>query len=120
MEKIKVEIIDNQKFNRYEINTYVLADVSKWYQKEKIDWKWESSHQTGKNYTCPEIHKGKITLEEYVERDVQLAINREGVSEVHRLVIEDDEEEEEELEERNYQNGEPDGMYVVLALGIFA
>ena len=36
---------------------------------------------------CPEIHKGKITIQEYFEREVQLELEKNEINEVHRIVI---------------------------------
>ena len=57
----------------------------KWWEKPK--WDIHSVETLGKRYMCPEIHKGRITIEEYFERDVRYALNKEGIEEVHRITI---------------------------------
>ena len=36
---------------------------------------------------CPEIRKGKLTIEAYFERDVKYTLDIEGIVEVHRIII---------------------------------
>ena len=84
--RYKVEIIDNQIGNVYQINLYRWKK-RRWWNRE--DWNFEYSHILGKKYMCPEIHKGKITIEGYFEREVKLVLEREGIEEVHRIVITD-------------------------------
>jgi hypothetical protein len=80
----KVEIIDNQVGNYFELGLYVWKKRKWWNRK---DWNLEYSHVLGKSYMCPQIHKGKITLEEMFEDEVQKLLKREGIGEVHRIVI---------------------------------
>ena len=87
MDKFKIEIIDNQISNCYQINLYRLGRVNKWYQMEKFDWRVESRQILGKKYSCPEIYKKRITIEEYFEREVKRELGRDGLVEVHRIVI---------------------------------
>ena len=85
--KFKIEIIDNQIDDFFQINLYKWKKVNKWYQFEKIDWGIEFRHILGKKYMCPEIFQKRITIEQYFEREVQIEMERDGIEEVHRIII---------------------------------
>jgi hypothetical protein len=80
----KIEIIDNQIKGYYE---YVLYSWKKkrWWNKER--WNFEEAHTQGYRWTCPEIHAGKITPQEYFEREVQMVLKNKEVDEIHRIVV---------------------------------
>lgn len=80
----KVEIIDNFIDNYYEA---VLYEWKKKYWWSNKSWVFVYAHRLGKNYMCPEIHKGKITIEEYFKREIDLLLKQYKVSEVHRIEI---------------------------------
>jgi hypothetical protein len=82
--KYKLEITDNQIEGFY-MSVLYSWKKKRWWKKE--EWNWVSSHVQGYKWTCPEIHQGKITKEQYFERDLQSDLKREGLSEVHRIVI---------------------------------
>lgn len=82
--RYKVEIIDNQIGGYFQMNLFSWKK-RKWWSRE--DWNIEFRHILGKKYMCPEIHKKKITIEEYFEREVNRELEREGIEEVHRIVI---------------------------------
>jgi hypothetical protein len=82
--KYKLEITDNRIGGYYEIVLYSWKR-KRWWNKEK--WNLEYSQIIGHNYMCPEIHKGKITIQEYFEREVQLELEKNEINEVHRIVI---------------------------------
>jgi hypothetical protein len=82
--RYKIEIIDNQIGGYNQINLFSWKK-RKWWCRE--DWNIEYRHILGKRYMCPEIHKGKITIEEYFEREVKRELEREGIEEVHRITI---------------------------------
>lgn len=85
--KFKIEIIDNHVDNFFQINLYKWTKVNKWYQLEKLGWGIEFRHILGKNYMCLEIFQKRITIEQYFEREVQFQLNRDGIEEVHRIII---------------------------------
>jgi len=87
LNKFKIEIIDNQVGNFFQINLYKWKKVNKWFQIAKFDWCIEFRHILGKNYRCPEISQKRITIEQYFEREVQDELNRDGIEEVHRIII---------------------------------
>ena len=82
--KYKVEIIDNQIGGYFQMNLFSWKK-RRWWNRE--DWNIEFRHILGKKYMCPEIYKKKITIEEYFERDVKRELEREGIGEVHRIII---------------------------------
>jgi hypothetical protein len=82
--RYKVEIIDNQIGDIFEIRLYAWKK-RKWWSRE--DWNFEYAHTLGKKYMCPQIHKGKITIEQMFDEEVQEVLKREGIEEVHRIVI---------------------------------
>lgn len=87
MPPLKIEIIDNQIENFYQINVFEFKKVNKWYQKTKFDWKLKYSEFLGKNYMCPEIHEGRITLDQYFERNVKIHLKDNFFQEIHRITI---------------------------------
>lgn len=80
----KVEIINNFIGNVYEI---VLYEWKRKYWWNKKSWNWIYRHTLGKRYVYPEIHQGKITVEDYFKREVDLLFKRYEISEVHRIEI---------------------------------
>jgi hypothetical protein len=82
--RYKIEIIDNQIGNYFQMNLFVWKRKN-WWSKE--DWNIEFRHILGKRYMCPEIHKGKITAEGMFQRDVKKELEREGIEEIHRIQI---------------------------------
>lgn len=82
--KWKVEIIDDQINNQYRINKYAWKK-NKWWQEP--NWLIHSTEYLGKRHMCPEIRKGKLTIEAYFERDVKYTLDIEGIVEVHRIII---------------------------------
>ncbi len=87
MEKYKVEIVDNQITNGFESHLYKWEKVNKWYQFERFDWKCYARHYLGKRYMCPEIFQGKITIEQYFERDNNRLFKDYNIVEVHRTLV---------------------------------
>jgi hypothetical protein len=88
--KIKIEIIDNHISNAYYLNVFSLEKTNKWYQvfkKERLEWKFVSGHALGKNYMCPEIFKGKTTIEEMFYKEVDRELKRTNIIEVHRNTV---------------------------------
>lgn len=80
----KVEIINNFIGNSYHIVLYEWKQKHWWNKKS---WIWIYRHTLGKRYVCPEIHQGKITIEDYFKREVDLLFQRYEISEVHRIEI---------------------------------
>lgn len=82
--RYKIEIIDNQIGDYFELNLFVWKR-RRWWNRE--DWNLVHSHVLGKKYMCPEIHKKRITIDEMFEREVQRELKRDGIEEVHRITI---------------------------------
>lgn len=82
--RYKVEIIDNQIGDYYELNLFVWKR-RKWWSKE--NWNFECGHTLGKKYMCPEIRNGWTTVEEMFDEEIHQVLEREGIEEVHRIVI---------------------------------
>lgn len=85
--KWKIEIIDNQIDNCYELKLYQFKKINKWYQSERFDWVWSHSQILGKKYICPEIYTKKLTVEQYFEREVNRELKRDDIEEIYRIVI---------------------------------
>lgn len=80
----KVEIINNFISNQYQIVLYEWKKRCWWNKKS---WVFVYEHTVGKNYKCPEINIGKITIEDYFKREIDLLFNKYNISEVHRIEI---------------------------------
>jgi len=82
--KYKLEIIDNQIQGFYE---YILYSWKKkrWWNKEK--WNIEGVNVQDYKWTCPEIHAGKITPQEYFEREIKMILKQKTISEIHKTTI---------------------------------
>ena len=80
----KVEIINNFISNCYSIVLYEWKRKHWWNKKS---WIWVSIHELGKRYMCPEIHQGKITIEDYFKKEVDYVLQKYEISEVHRIEI---------------------------------
>lgn len=82
--KYKLEITDNQIKGYYE---YILYSWKKkrWWNKE--NWNIEEVNVQGYKWTCPEIHAGKITPQEYFEREIKMILKRKTISEIHKTII---------------------------------
>jgi hypothetical protein len=90
MDKYKIEIIDNQISNCYELKVYKLSNINKWYQwylEDRFNWVWTHGYSLGKKYMCPEIYKKVKTIEELFDIEVKRELERDGIEEVHRIVI---------------------------------
>lgn len=80
----KVEIINNFIGNVYQIVLYEWKRKHWW---NKPSWVWIYRHNLGKRHVCPEIYQGKITIEDYFKREVDLLFRSYEISEVHRIEI---------------------------------
>lgn len=85
--KIKVEIIDNQISNCWELNYYTFRKVNKWYESTNYDWVKEWHHIMGKKYMCPAIFNKKTTAHEMFNKEVERVLDVEDIIQVHRVVI---------------------------------
>jgi hypothetical protein len=87
--KVKVEIVDNELSICWELNYYRFKKLNKWYESTNYGWHKEWCHIMGKNYMCPNIHKGKTTANEMFNEEVKRVLDNENdnIIQVHRVKI---------------------------------
>jgi hypothetical protein len=83
---IKLEIIDNQICNCYEYRIYKYVE-SKFWGLVRPKYVFFMAHRIGYNYMCPEIYKGKITVKEMFDKEVQDVIKNNDIRELHTTII---------------------------------
>lgn len=82
--KYKIEIIDDESKNCFMSHIYRFEKIKWW---GKLGWKLYGSHYLGRNYMCPEIHKGLITVEDMFKRNCNRDIEFYNIKEIHRISI---------------------------------
>lgn len=83
---IKLEIIDNQIRKCYEYCVY-RYEQAKFFGLIKPKWVFIFSHRIGYNYMCPEIYKGRTTVKQMFDKEVQDFIKDNDIIELHTTTI---------------------------------